>query len=241
MTLENISNRSFTARLDCHYLLYAPEAVDDGTLLVVTLHGFSSNPEAMLRLTANMLGPAHVIASVEGPSQFYLAQNLKDVGFSWATHKHSDSSVRLHHDMLRHVLDEAGREYGIPLARRILAGFSQPVGLNYRFAATYPDEIRGVIGMCGGVPRNWEEGPYQKVSAALLHIARREDEFYKPEVTERFAERLRVRADDVEFHMLEGGHRFPSKAKPIVDQWLARVIPLPDDHSRVSASRQQFL
>jgi predicted esterase len=172
-----------------------------------------------------MLGPAHVVASVEGPSQFYLAQNLKDVGYSWATHKHSDSSVRLHHDMVRHVLEEAGREYGIPPARRILAGFSQPVGMNYRFAATHPAEIRGVIGICGGVPRNWEDGPYQKVAAALLHIARSEDEFYKPEVTERFAERLRVRADDVEFRMLEGGHRFPSKAKPIVDQWLARIIP----------------
>jgi predicted esterase len=232
MTLENISNRSFTARLDCHYLLYAPEVIDGGTLLVVTLHGFGSNPEVMLGLTTNMLGAAHVVASVEGPSQFYLAQNLKDVGYSWATHKHSESSVRLHHDMLRHVLDEAGREYCIPPARRILAGFSQPVGMNYRFAATYPREVRGVIGLCGGVPRNWEDGPYQKVTAALLHIARREDEFYKPEVTERYAERLRVRADDVEFHMLEGGHRFPSKAKPIVDQWLARVIPLAEATTR---------
>ena len=227
LAIENIDNRTFTARLDCHYLLYAPEAVDHRTLLVVTLHGFGSNPEAMLRLTANMLDPAHVVASVEGPSQFYLAQNLKDVGYSWATHKHSDSSVRLHHDMVRHVLEEAGREYGIPPARRLLAGFSQPVGMNYRFAATHPSEIRGVIGICGGVPRNWEDGPYQKVTAALLHIARSEDEFYKPEVTERFAERLRVRADDVEFHMLEGSHRFPSKAKPIVARWLERVIPIP--------------
>jgi len=227
MTLENIRNRSFSARLDCHYLLYAPEAVDQRTLLFVTLHGFGSNPEVMLRLTANMLDPRHVVAAVEGPSQFFLAQHSKDVGYSWATHKHSDSSVRLHHDMLLYVLDEVGREYGIPPARRILVGFSQPVGMNYRFAATHPSEIRGVIGLCGGVPRNWEEGPYREVSAALLHIARREDEFYKPEVTEHFAERLRVRAGDVEFHMLEGGHRFPSKAKPIVDRWLERIISDP--------------
>ena len=227
MTIENVSNHTFAARLDCHYLLYAPETVGGGTLLVAALHGFGSNPEAMLRLTTNMLGAAQVVASVEGPSQFYVAQNLKDVGFSWATHKYSDSCVRLHHEMMLHVLDEAGREYGIPPARRILAGFSQPVGMNYRFAATHPREVRGVIGMCGGVPRNWEDGPYQKVSAALLHIARRVDEFYKPEVTEHFPERLRMRADDVEFHMLEGGHRFPSKAKPIVDRWLARIVPDP--------------
>jgi len=224
MTLENIRHCSFTARLDCRYLVHAPDAVDDRTVLVAALHGFSQNPEVMLRLTAAMMGPRHVIAAVQGPNQFYLAMGSNEVGYGWATHKHPDSSVRLHHDMLLHVLNEAGREYGIPVSHRILAGFSQPVGMNYRFAATHPGEIRGVIGICGGIPRNWEDGNYKPVTAAILHIARREDEFYKPEVTQGYAERLRLRAADVEFHMLDGGHRFPSKAKPIADAWLARIM-----------------
>jgi predicted esterase len=96
--------------------------------------------------------------------------------------------------------------------------------MNYRLAATHPEAVRGVIGICGGLPSNWEHGPYQRVLAAILHIARREDEFYPPEVTERYPERLRLRAADAEFHMLEGGHRFPSKAGPIVDRWLSRVL-----------------
>jgi len=224
MSIENIRHCSFTARLDCRYLLHAPEVVDDGTLLVVTLHGFSANPEAMLRLTAGLIGGRHAIASVQGPNQFYLGLGSNEVGYGWATHKHPDASVRLHHDMLLHVLNDAGREYGIPASRRILVGFSQPVGMNYRFAGTHPDEIRGVIGVCGGIPRNWEEGPYKPVRAAVLHIARREDEFYKPEVTERYAERLRLRAADVEFHMLEGGHRIPSKGRPIAEAWLKRIV-----------------
>ncbi len=223
MTLENVRHFGFTARLDCRYQVYAP-AVDDKSVLFVTLHGFSATPEAMLRLTAGMAGPGHVVAAVEGPNQFYLAQNSRDVGYGWATHKHPQASVRLHHDMLLHVLGEAGREYGIPPARRILVGFSQPVGMNYRFAATHPDAIRGVIGICGGIPRDWEEGPYRPVSAAVLHIARSADEFYSTEVTGRYAERLRLRAADVEFHMLDGGHRFPSKARPIVDAWLQRIL-----------------
>jgi predicted esterase len=227
MAPDGFLDRTFPARLDCHYLVKAPEEVAECSLLVVTLHGFSSNPEVMLRLTPSLFGSQHVIAAVEGPNQFYLSQNSQEVGFGWATNKHSDSSVRLHHDMLLHVLHEAGREYGIPAERRILVGFSQPVGMNYRFAATWPNEVRGVIGICGGVPRNWEDGPYRQVTAALLHIARREDEFYKPEVTERYAERLRLRAADVEFHMLEGGHRFPSKARPIVESWLERIQSSP--------------
>ena len=45
-----------------------------------------------------------------------------------------------------------------------------------------------------------------------------------PAVTEKYADRLRLRADDVEFHQLDGGHKFPSKAGPIVERWIERVF-----------------
>jgi predicted esterase len=226
MSFEAVEHRTFSARIDCHYLVHAPAEVNASTLLVAALHGFGGNPEAMLRLTEGLLGPRHVIAALQAPSQFFLAPNSNEVGYCWATHKHPDESVRLHHEMLLYVLDEVGRQYGVPARRRLLAGFSQPVGMNYRFAATHTDEVRAVIGICGGVPKNWEEGPYRNVPAALLHIARREDEFYPPAVTERYAERLRLRAQDVEFHMMEGAHRFPSQAGPIVERWMGRVFAL---------------
>jgi len=225
MTAESVEKCSFEARLECHYLLHSPAQISDRTLLVLALHGYGSNPEAMLRLTRAMLGPDHAIASVQAPSQFFLTNSpTGTVGYCWASPAHPESSVRLHHEMVRRAAQEAGGRFGIGAERRLLVGFSQPVGLNYRFAATYPDEVRGVIGICGGVPKNWEEGPYQAVSAGLLHIARREDEIFPPGVTEKYADRLRLRAKDVEFHLLDGGHRFPSKAGPIVDRWIQRVF-----------------
>lgn len=225
MTVDTVERRTFEARLECHYLLHAPQRVDDRTLLVLTLHGYGSNPEVMLRLTKTMLGPEHVIASVQAPSQFF-PSNAPDgvVGYCWSSPAHSKASVRLHHEMVRHVAKEVGGRFGIGAERTLLTGFSQPVGLNYRFAAAHPDEIRGVIGICGGIPKNWEDGEYTKVSASLMHIARREDEFFPPSVTETYGARLRLRADDVEFHMLEGGHRFPSKAGSIVEPWIERVF-----------------
>jgi predicted esterase len=225
MTAELVEQCSFEARLECHYLLHSPARISDRTLLVLALHGYGSNPEVMLRLTRAMLGPDHVIASVQAPSQFFASNTPTGaVGYCWASPAHPQSSVRLHHEMVRHVAGEVGGRFEIGAGRRLLVGFSQPVGLNYRFAATYPEEVRGVIGICGGVPTNWEEGPYQAVSAALLHIARREDEVFPPAVTEKYADRLRLRADDVEFHLLDGGHRFPSKAGPIVERWIERVF-----------------
>ena len=224
MPSEAPEHRTFTAQLDCHYLLYMPEDVDQDTLLVTALHGYGSTPEAMLRLTASWF-PEHVIASVQGPSQFFLSTaSQAEVGYSWITRRNADSSIRLHHEIVQRVMSDVGQEHRIPASRRLLIGFSQPVGLNYRFAATHPEAVRGVIGVCGGLPGNWEQGPYSQVAAALLHIARSEDEYYSTEVTARYAERLRLRANDVEFHLLEGGHRFPSKGKPIVDRWVERVF-----------------
>ena len=65
MSSEGVEHRTFSARLDCHYVLYRPAAIEDSSLLVATLHGFGSNPEVMLRLTQTLLGPRHVIASIQ--------------------------------------------------------------------------------------------------------------------------------------------------------------------------------
>jgi predicted esterase len=127
--------------------------------------------------------------------------------------------------MVLQVLDEVGRQFGIPADQRLLVGFSQAVALNYRLAATCPGAIRGVIAICGGLPGDWDEGAYQPVSAAVLHIARRQDEYYPPNVTGHYADRLRRRAADVEFHLLDGGHHIPSDGNRLVGPWLQRILP----------------
>lgn len=218
---------SFSARLDCHYLVRAPDAIDGRTLLFVTLHGFGQTPEEILPLTENLVGRRHIVAAIEAPSAFFLPSKPAGpfgVGCCWATSRHPANSIRLHHDMVAHVLCDVGREYGIPPERRFLVGFSQPVSLNYRFASACPDAVRGVLGLCGGVPSDWMTAPYRPVRASILHIARREDEFYPLEKTELYAEKLRSRCQDVEFHLIDGGHRFPSKADVLVEGWLGRIL-----------------
>jgi len=206
-------------------LLQAPDTVDSRTLLVVTLHGFGGNPETMLRLTARLFDRPAVIAALQGPYQFFLGAKTQEVGYGWITGRRPSESIRLHQEMVCHVLEEAGRDYGIPPGRRLLAGFSQAVALNYRLAATRPDSVRGVIAICGGLPGDWDAGAYQPVRAAVLHLARRQDEYYPPRVSEGYAERLRRRAADVEFHLLEGGHQVPSGGREHLEPWLRRILP----------------
>jgi predicted esterase len=216
--------RTFSARLDCHYLLRVPERIEPASVLVVALHGFGQTPEVMLELTARLFGPHHMIAALQGPNQFFLGTDTREVGCGWNTNRRAPESIRLHHDMVRHVLNETGEEFDIPVERRIVAGFSQPVSLNYRLAATFPEAVRGVVGICGGLPGDWETGTYQPVAGSVLHIARREDEFYPPTVTEQYPGRLRLRVKDVEFHLLDGGHRMPSNGRGIVESWLERIL-----------------
>ena len=219
-----VADQTFSARLDCHYLVLAPDTVDAQAPLVVTLHGFGASPEAMLPLTARLFEIQPILVSLQGPYQFFLGPGNREVGYGWITNRRPAESIRLHHEMVLHAAAEAGRRFGVPPQRRLLVGFSQAVGLNYRFVATHPDAVRGVIGVCGGLPGDWDEGAYQRVGAAVLHIARTSDEYYPPEITAHYEERLRRRAGDVEFHLIDGGHRMPSSGRRVVKPWLERIL-----------------
>src|SRR5579863_8005015 len=157
-TMTDTLDQTYSVQLDCHYLVRAPEVVDARTPLIVALHGFGGNPETMLHLTGRLFDPPPVIVAMQGPYQFFLVVRKQEVGYGWITNRNPAESIRLHRDMVSHVLDEAGRHFGIPPERRLLVGFSQAVALNYRLAATCPDIVRGVIGICGGLPSDWDEG-----------------------------------------------------------------------------------
>ena len=214
--------------MECRYLLHTPHPLEHNPLLVICLHGYSSNPEAMLRLTIGLVGDRHIVAALEAPNQHYTNSGLPNAesvpGYNWGIRPHWESSVRLHHTILKTALALLRERFRMPVKRCLLVGFSQPVGLNYRFIATHPEEAAGVIGICGGVPRDWEENKYHAVKAALLHISRDQDEYYPIKTVSTFEERLRKRATDVEFHLIPGPHRFPSKASDFVRPWIDRVF-----------------
>jgi predicted esterase len=224
---------SATVSFEAEYLLYNPTFVDDRTLLVLTLHGYGSNPEAMLRLTEMALGGDAIVASLRAPNQHYLSSGPlgtplpgSQIGYNWGTTAHAALNIKLHHQIVRTISAELRERFRIPAKHVVLMGFSQPVGLNYRCIGTYPNETGAVIAMCGGVPKDWEEDKYGSVEAPILHIARSEDEFFPEAVARGFPDRLRAHANNVEFHMLPGKHRFPSKASPLIREFTEKIRAL---------------
>ena len=222
--MENLE--SLHIKSEAEYLLHCPENINERTLLVLTLHGYGSNPEVMLRLSTPSVGDDCIVASLRGPNQYYTSGSpaTEEIGYNWGTRRHGDLNIRLHHEIVRASAAQLRQRFGIPSARTVLMGFSQPVGLNYRFIGTYPNEAAGIIAVCGGVPKDWEEPKYNPVSAPILHISRSEDEFFPADVVKGFPSRLRHHAADVEFHLLPGSHRYPSKARGIIQDWRSRVF-----------------
>jgi predicted esterase len=102
-----------------------------------------------------------------------------------------------------------------------LLGFSQAVGINFRFAFTHPDLIRGVIAICGGIPGDWESNEkYESSKIDVLYIAAERDEYYTPERMRQNAEALKRRAGSVELQFFDAGHEVPRGSYVVINEWL---------------------
>jgi phospholipase/carboxylesterase len=106
-------------------------------------------------------------------------------------------------------------------AQIFLLGFSQSCALNYRFAFTYPERLRGVIGICGGIPGDWETNDsYQGSKLDVFHLAGTRDEFYTPERVRDYESQLSSRARRVTFKSYDAAHEIVPQMREDVRQWL---------------------
>ena len=150
---------SLTTEIKLYYDLHLPEI--QPAPLLIALHGYGASKRQMMR-EARQMAPAHF--AIAAPQGFH--QHLKEpkepggplrFGFGWLTNFRPDESVALHHQALIDLTDSAVTEGAVDPKRVFLLGFSQSCALNYRFAFTYPGHLRGVIGICGGMPGDWEQ------------------------------------------------------------------------------------
>jgi len=122
-------------------------------------------------------------------------------------------------DLLAELTDE-----GVANPKRIfLLGFSQTCALNYRFAFTHSDVLRGVIGICGGLPGDWETSEsYRPTQASVFHLAGTRDEYYPPSRVGDYENRLRLRAQNVEFKSYDAAHEMVPSMREDVSAWLSK-------------------
>ncbi len=218
---------SLGAEVRLYYDVWAPR--DEPAPLLLALHGYGSNKGWMIREARQHVPEGFAVAALQGLHQHMKEPHEKGgplrYGFGWLTNFRPEESVALHHKAVLDLIETLVTR-GVALRERVfLMGFSQSCALNYRFAFTHREALRGVVGICGGVPGDWETSPvYGETRASVLHLSGTRDEFYTPERVAPYAEQLRRRARDVETHAYDAAHEFVPEMRGDVRAWLAQRV-----------------
>ena len=223
----HIAERTIVAEAKLYYDLYEPalEEASRPRPLLIALHGYGANKRQMMREACGLAPDDFAVASLQG-----FHQHMKEpkemggplrFGFGWLTNFHAEDSISLHHRALLDLIDALATETVADRQRVFLLGFSQSCALNYRFAFTHPESLRGVVGICGGLPGDWESSElYRQTRASVLHLHGTRDEFYPPARVADYATRLHMRARDVEMKGYDAEHEIVPAMRADVREWL---------------------
>lgn len=215
--------RTLPAHINLYYDL-RPGTASPAPLLIA-LHGYGANKSWMMREAELMAREQSAIASLQGFHQHIRepreAGGPLRFGFGWLTNFKSEESVAVHHRALLDIIETLTEEGIADPARVFLLGFSQSCALNYRFAFTHPERVRGVIGICGGIPGDWQTSNlYRQAEFDVLHLAGTRDEFYSPERVRDYESQLKTRARSVVFKSYDAAHEIVPSMREDVVQWL---------------------
>ncbi|HEU5237996.1 MAG TPA: dienelactone hydrolase family protein [Pyrinomonadaceae bacterium] len=217
--------RTITAQINLYYDLLTPESAP--APLLIALHGYGAGKWHATREAKMIVPEGFAIASLQGPHQHLREPKQPGgplrFGFGWLTAFRPEDSIRVHHRALLEIIESITSEGIVDAQKIFLLGFSQSCTLNYRFAFTHSQVLRGVIGICGGLPGDWETSElYARTSAAVFHLAGTRDEFYPPARVADYREQLKQRASDVEFRSYDAAHEISPPMRDDVREWLTQ-------------------
>lgn len=216
-------DRSLPAEIKLYYDLQ-PSKKSPAPLLIA-LHGYGASKRQMMREAQQMAPNGFAIAALQGFHQHIREPKEPGgplrFGFGWLTNFRPEESVAVHHKALLDVITTLIDEGVADPARVFLLGFSQTCALNYRFAFTHASRLKGVVGICGGIPGDWNASEiYKPTNAAIFHLAGTRDEFYPPSRVSDYAKQLGTRAESVAFKTYDASHEIVPDMRRDVKQWL---------------------
>lgn len=221
--LDANTDRTLEARINLYYDLHLPSNVP--APLLIALHGYGANKRQMMREAQLMAPEGFAIASVQGFHQ-HIREPWEQggplrFGFGWLTNFRPEESVAIHHQALLDLIGRLTAEGVADSTQIFLLGFSQSCALNYRFAFTHPEKLRGVIGICGGIPGDWDTNDaYHGSNLDVFHLAGTRDEFYTPERVRDYERQLATRARQVTFKSYDAAHEIVPQMREDAKQWL---------------------
>ncbi len=216
---------SVTAEINLYYDLFVPENHNGPTPLLIAVHGYGAHKRYMMR-EARLVAPADfTIASIQAPHPHYRrTDDGYRVGFGWLSDHKPEEHVRLHHQFVLDVIERLAAQGIVDHSRVFLYGFSQSCALNFRFAFTYPKQLRGIVGVCGGIPGDMETNPlYQPFSGDALYLYGDDDEFYTQEQFRAFNEKLTALLPNYRSKHFTAKHEITEAMRTDIANWLREL------------------
>jgi predicted esterase len=216
-------DRALTETIKLYYDLYVPG--EGARPLLIGLHGYGASKRQMMREARAMAPEDFAVASLQGFHQ-HIKEPKQEGGalrfaFGWVTNFKPEESIALHQRAVLDLIETLVSEGVADAARIFLLGFSQTCALNFRFAFTHAKILRGIVGICGGLPGDWETNElYAKTDAAVFYLHGETDEFYPPARVSDYAARLTERAGEVEVKSYPAGHEIVPAMRDDVRAWL---------------------
>lgn len=223
MNQENLlTDLSIKTEINLYYDLFVPENARKNAPLLVAVHGYGAHKRYMMREARAVAPEDFVIVSLQAPHQhFRQTGDGYRIGFGWLTDYKAPESVLLHHNFLLEVIEKLAARDLIDTSRIYLYGFSQACALNFRFAFTFPEVPRGVVGVCGGIPGDLETNEnYRPTAADVFYIYNTDDEFYPLEKYESFAAKLKSYLPNFEAKLYDAKHEIVEPMREDIKAWL---------------------
>ena len=191
--------------------------------LLLAVHGYGAHKRYMMREARAVAPEGWVIASIQAPHQHFTKLDAGyRIGFGWLTDHKPEESVALHHKFLLDVIEKLSGDGTIDREQVYLYGFSQACALNFRFAFTNPEAMRGIVGVCGGIPGDLDTNPvYKPFDADTFYLYGDDDEFYTQEKFAEFEQKLQNRLPNFQSKKYTAKHAITDEMRADIKKFLA--------------------
>lgn len=213
---------SVKTEINLYYDLLVPDNLEKNAPLLISVHGYGAHKRYMMR-EAQLVAPENfVIASLQAPHQhFRQTDSGYKIGFGWLTDHRADESVKVHHDFINKTVENLAEKLSINEREIYLLGFSQACALNFRYAFTFPEKIKSIVGICGGVPSDLETNEiYKPLDADAFYLYSDADEFYSLEKYENYVERLEKKVTNLKTKKYHAAHEITGEMREDVKRFL---------------------
>lgn len=216
------SDLSVTAQIKLYYDLYTPENIGSRAPLLIAVHGYGAHKRYMMREARSVAGDKYVIASIQAPHpHFRRTDDGYRVGYGWLSDQRPQEHIELHHKFVMDVIDQLDSDGSIDRGQIYMYGFSQACALNFRLAFTYPEVLKGIVGVCGGIPGDLETSDlYKTFAGKAFYLYGDDDEFYTQEQFAEFNSKLLQRLPDYRSKHYTAKHEITEEMREDIRKFL---------------------